>query len=180
MTETAGGLATALRTQGAALSIRPLGDGELHLFHRVVYDAATFRPVTHPPMEELLATDHYRPYVEGWGRTGDRCLLACLDGDPVGGVFYRLFAPPLVGDGYVDERTPELGIALFAGHRSAGLGRALIHAALAQARLDGFDAVSLGVADDNRAGLLYESVGFVLHRVIKGGRIMVHPLKRSS
>jgi len=168
------------RVAAPSFGIRPLAAGELNVFHRVVYDAATFRPKEHPPMEELLATDHYQPYVEGWGRLGDRCLLAVLDDVPVGGVFYRLFAPPHVGDGFVDEQTPELGIALFEGHRSSGLGRALIHAGLTQARLDGFDAISLGVADDNRAGRLYESVGFMTHRVIKGGRIMVFPLKRSS
>jgi GNAT superfamily N-acetyltransferase len=170
----------ATTTRTAALTIRPLAEDELDVFHHVVYDAAAFRPGPHPPMAELLASDHFRPYVEGWGRAGDRCLLACLDDVPVGGVFHRLFAPPAIGDGFVDEATPELGIALFEGHRSSGLGRALLHAGLAQARLDGYEAISLGVADDNRAGRLYESVGFVTHRVIPRGRVMVYPLKRAS
>lgn len=164
---------------GPAFSIRPARADEANIFRRVVYDAATFRERAYPPLDELLDTEHYRPYVESWGRAGDRCLLACLDDVPVGGVFYRLFAPPHVGDGYVGEQTPELGIALFAGYRSSGLGRTLISAALGQARLDGFPAVSLGVADENRAGVLYESVGFQVHRVVPGGRIMVFPLQRN-
>lgn len=164
---------------GPQLTVRPLAAGEEDLYRRIVFDAAAFRDVEYPPMDELLATAHYRPYVEGWGRTGDRCLVACLGETPVGGVFYRLFAPPQVGDGFVDESTPELGIALFAGHRGCGLGRLLLHAALTQARLDGHPGLSLGVADDNPAGHLYTSVGFQVHAVIPRGRVMLFPLPAS-
>jgi GNAT superfamily N-acetyltransferase len=165
---------------GPQLSLRPADPVvDLAVFRRVVYTAATFRGgVEFAPVDELLATDHYAPYVTGWGRAGDRCILAELDGQPVGGAFSRVFAPPAVGDGFIDERTPELGIGLWAGHRSSGIGRALMQAIITQARLDAFDGISLGVADDNRAGELYESLGFQVHKVIKGGRIMLLPLKR--
>src|SRR5690242_590520 len=100
-------------TLGPDLSIRQARDDEFEVVREVVYGAATFRDRPHPPIDELLGTEHYRPYVEGWGRIGDRCLFVCLDGAPIGGAFYRLFSPPAVGDGFVDEKTPELGIAMF-------------------------------------------------------------------
>lgn len=152
-------------------------DGELGVLERVVYTAAAFREhVPQPPMEELLASDHFRPYIENWGRPGDRCLIVTKDDEPIGGAWYRLFAPPWKGDGYIDEQTPELGIGLFGGNRGGGIGRALLGTLITQARLDGYAAISLGVADDNRAGNLYEAVGFQLHRKIPRGRIMVYPL----
>ena len=69
------------------------------LYRQIVYTAATFRPnVEHPPIDELLASEHYAPYAEDWGRAGDRCVIACIDDEPVGGAFSRLFAAPKIGD----------------------------------------------------------------------------------
>lgn len=165
----------------SALAIRPLHADEVPLLRRVCYTAATFRPpapgTTHPPLDELLARPHLACYVDGWGRPGDRALVAALDGEPVGGVFSRLFAPDHPAQGFVDTRTPELGIGLFDGSRSTGIGRALMLSVIAQARIDGYPAISLAVADDNRAMHLYESLGFRTHRVVEGGRIMLLPLR---
>jgi len=163
-------------TAKGVLAVRPLGSDEEELFQRIVYTAATFRPAPpagHPGQSDMLSDPHLVPYVEDWGRAGDRCLVATVDGAPVGGAFSRLFTAVRQADAYVDDQTPELGIALFHDHRSTGIGRALIHAIIAQARLDGRPAISLGVADDNRARALYESVGFVTHRLLKGGQAMV-------
>jgi GNAT superfamily N-acetyltransferase len=158
------------------LALRPLGADEESLLHRIVYTAATFRPEPpggHADQATMLADPHLVPYVEDWGRSGDRCLVATVDDAPVGGAFSRLFTAERQADAFVDEQTPELGIALFAEHRSTGLGRALLQAIITQARLDGAPAISLGVADDNRARALYESAGFVTHRLLKGGQAMV-------
>ncbi len=99
-------------------------------------------------------------YVEGWGRRGDRGFVL-LDGfQPVGAAWYRLFTQTRPGYGYVDDATPELTIAVVPSRRGRGYGKELLESLLAQAREDGFPAVSLSVEPDNPALHLYERAGF--------------------
>jgi len=99
-------------------------------------------------------------YIEAWGRPGDRMLIAIDGFQPVGAAWYRLFKVKAPGYGFVDEQTPELTIAVVPSRRGRGLGRELLEALLAQAREDGFPAVSLSVEPDNPALHLYEREGF--------------------
>jgi ribosomal protein S18 acetylase RimI-like enzyme len=100
-------------------------------------------------------------YVKAWGRRGDAVMIAIDDGFPVGAAWYRLFPRDRRGYGFVDERTPELAIAVVPSARGKGVGSALLDALLARARGEGFAAVSLSV-DRNNAGAigLYQRHGF--------------------
>ena len=64
------------------------------------------------------------------------------------------------GYGFVDEQTPELTIAVVPSRRGRGYGAELLTSLLAQAKEDGFGAVSLSVEPDNPALALYERHGF--------------------
>ena len=99
-------------------------------------------------------------YWAGWGRPGDRLLVAIDGFQPVGAAWYRLFRRDAPGYGFVDERTPELTIAVVPSRRGRGLGKQLLEALLEQARDDGFASVSLSVEPDNPALHLYERHGF--------------------
>ena len=113
-----------------------------------------------------------RIYVSGWGRRGDRALIAIDDALPVGAAWYRLFRADAPGFGFVDEQTPELAIAVVPRRRGRGFGGALLEALLEQAREDGFQAISLSVARDNPAVELYERHGFGVVREDDGGLVM--------
>ena len=99
-------------------------------------------------------------YVRGWGRHGDTAVIALEDGFAVGAAWYRLFAPQEPGYGFVDERTPELAIAVVPSKRGRGIGEQLIAALLERARAAGYDALSLSVEPGNPARKLYERHGF--------------------
>ncbi len=99
-------------------------------------------------------------YVAGWGRPGDRALVAIDEFQPVGAAWYRLFDEHEPGYGFVDATTPELTIAIVPSRRGRGLGRDLLDALLAQAREDDFAQISLSVEPDNAAIRLYEQYGF--------------------
>ena len=100
-------------------------------------------------------------YVKAWGRAGDAAVIALEAGFPVGAAWYRLFARDRRGYGFVDERTPELAIAVVPNARGRGVGAALLDALLGRARAEGYEAISLSV-DRNNAGAigLYERHGF--------------------
>jgi ribosomal protein S18 acetylase RimI-like enzyme len=100
-------------------------------------------------------------YVKGWGRPGDTAVIAIDEGFPVGAAWYRLFSADEPGFGFVDERTPELAVAVVPNARGKGIGDALLRALLGRAREDGHAAISLSVDRQNAAAIrLYERHGF--------------------
>ena len=111
-------------------------------------------------------------YVRDWGRRGDRALIVFDDYVPVGAAWYRLFRPDDAGFGFVDERTPELAIAVVPSRRGRGFGHELLTSLLDCARKDGFEAISLSVANDNPALGLYEKYGFEPVRADDGAVVM--------
>jgi ribosomal protein S18 acetylase RimI-like enzyme len=88
-------------------------------------------------------------------------VIAVVDGFPVGAAWYRLFKASAPGYGFVDERTPELAVAVVPNARGKGVGGALISSLLDRARSDGFAALSLSVDRHNEGAIgLYEHLGF--------------------
>ena len=100
-------------------------------------------------------------YVKAWGRPGDTAVIAIDGGFPVGAAWYRLFSADRPGYGFVDERTPELAIAVVPSARGKGIGSKLLGALLDRVREAGYPSISLSV-DRNNAGAieLYERHGF--------------------
>lgn len=104
-------------------------------------------------------------YVKAWGRPGDTAVIAIDGGFPVGAAWYRLFTERKPGYGFVDERTPELAMAVVPSARGRGIGSALLEALLEQARRDGHEAISLAVDPANAGAIeLYGKHGFEVHR----------------
>lgn len=110
----------------------------------------------------------FAEYVGAWGRASDAGIVA-TEGDRVlGVVWWRLFTSEVPGYGYVDDITPELGIAVWPAERGRGIGRMLLRAAIgANSRL------SLSVEDGNPARALYESEGFVAVGRSPDGTVML-------
>jgi ribosomal protein S18 acetylase RimI-like enzyme len=117
-------------------------------------------------------------YAEGWGFEGDVGVVGEVDDKPIGACWMRLIKGG-VGMGYVDERTPQLGIALETEYRGQGFGRRLMLAALEAARAYGYEQVSLTVHPQNPAIALYESCGFEKREIRNTYHLMVASLANS-
>jgi GNAT superfamily N-acetyltransferase len=108
-----------------------------------------------------LEEDRERPvyrYVQNWGRPGDAGVLALDGAHPAGAAWYRLFTERQPGFGFIDERTPELTLAVVPARRGRGTGREMLTALLDRARVDGYDAISLSAAKEQTS--YYGGFGF--------------------
>lgn len=156
------------------LTVRSARHEDWGFLRAMLYEAAHWRPgEPRPPMQEALASPEVGRYLEGWGREGDRGLVAAAGGQHLGAAWYRLFPAEAPGYGFIDARTPELTVGVAPRHRRKGVGRALLAALLLQARLDDLPALSLSVEHDNPAKGLYEQLGFGSVRQIGDARTMV-------
>jgi GNAT superfamily N-acetyltransferase len=150
------------------VNIRPATADDAEFLKTMLFEAARWNPDwPRESMEEVLDEPVLRRYHEGWGRPGDGGVIAEIDDRPVGAVWYRQFTEDEPGYGFVDEKTPELSVAVQPLHRRKGIGHALLHSAMVQAREEGFQSLSLSVAVHNRSRMMYQRAGF--HRVTEDG-----------
>lgn len=155
-------------------TIRPLTAADEPFLWEMLYQAIHVPEGQAPPPRSILQEPRIAHYVAGWGHQPGDLGFAAVDAAarPVGATWLRLFTPADPGYGYVDDKTPELSIAMLPGYRGKGLGSRLINTLLEAARGQ-YAAVSLSVAPDNAAMRLYERLGFVTVGEEEGSLVMV-------
>lgn len=135
---------------------------DLEFLSDMIYESIHI-PENKPPKEELLKSPQIKKYNEGWGRKGDSAVIVFNeDNCPIGAAWYRLFTKNENCFGYVDENTPELGIAIINEGRGKGKGTLLMEKLFKIAASEGYKSLSLSVDPKNTKDVqLYKKLGFV-------------------
>ncbi|HET9259325.1 MAG TPA: GNAT family N-acetyltransferase [Acidimicrobiia bacterium] len=143
------------------IEIRDADEDDLSTIQRVLYEAVGWDPGRElSPLEVTVELPQLAIYHHGWGRHGDIGVIAEDEGETIGGALCRLFTEEEHGEGFHDEQTPELGVAVWEGHRGKGVGVKLIEALELRAVDAGFETMSLSVEAANPASRLYERLGY--------------------
>jgi ribosomal protein S18 acetylase RimI-like enzyme len=157
----------------ASFAIRDAAPSDEAFLARMLCEAAFWRAEVRTPEAEAMARPAIAVYLTGWGRRGDRAVLAEeRAGRRLGAAWYRLFSEEERGFGFLSADVPELTIAVEQAARGRGIGTALLEALIRHATADGYSAVSLSVEEDNPAVRLYERAGFIRIRQVENAWTM--------
>lgn len=140
--------------------VRPLTVSDQPFLWEMLYQSL-YVPEGRPPFERsILNHPDIARYVKGWGREHDSGFVAVDENNrPVGAVWMRLLRGGERGFGYVDDRTPELGMAVLPEYRGRGIGTSLL-SRLIESAAGVYESISLSVAIGNPAMRLYRRAGF--------------------
>lgn len=140
-------------------TIRPATTSDEPFLWEMLYQAL-YVEGQEPYPRDVLKQPKIARYMKDCGRAGDLGFIAIDSGNqPVGAVWCRLMNGEEKGFAYLDDHTPELGIAVMPEQRGKGIGTALLKRLLEAAK-NLYPAVSLSVSPKNRAMQLYERLGF--------------------
>ena len=135
------------------------------------YLALFVPPGVEPFSTSVVDEPHITRYYRGFGmRPGDAGRIAIdAAGRPIGAAWVRRSTADDPSYGYVDDDTPELGIAVVDDRRGQGIGAALLAELLAEV-----GDCSLSVDRRNPAARLYERLGFVVWHEEDDTLTMIH------
>jgi ribosomal protein S18 acetylase RimI-like enzyme len=141
--------------------IRPVTSADEPFLWEMLYQGLFVEEGREPYPRDVVNRPHIARYVKDWGRAGDLGFIAidARSDEPMGAVWCRLSPEDDKGFAYIDEETPELGIALRPEYRGQGIGTALLKRLLEEAK-NLYPAISLSVSPNNPALRLYERLGF--------------------
>lgn len=143
------------------IHIRLATDSDVPFLWEMLYQALFIPEGQERPSRDILKLPELARCLENWGRDGDTAFIATdEDNQSLGAVWLRLFNDQYRTYGYVDEKTPILGIALFPEYRGMGVGTLLLQEVFNHAKKFDVPSISLSVNPENPARRLYERHGF--------------------
>jgi ribosomal protein S18 acetylase RimI-like enzyme len=158
-------------------TLRPLMPSDQMFLWEMLYQSL-YVPEGGAPFERSIL-DHVdiARYVKDWGRLNDSGFVAVDEDDrPIGAIWLRLLKGEEKGFGYVDERTPELGMAVSPMYRNQGIGTLLL-SRLIESAANSYECISLSVSAGNPALRLYQRLGFEVVGEDSGSLTMKRRLK---
>ena len=141
------------------ISYRQISEDDYFFLREMLYEALFVPDGEKPFPKSILDLPEISKYVEGWGPS-DFGIIAQDGAELIGAVWGRLFMSANKGYGYIDDRTPELTMAVKSSYRNNGIGCEMMNRFFLHAKRNGYNAVSLSVDKRNRAASFYLKTGF--------------------
>ena len=148
-------------TDSLSISIRPLTLADEPFLWEMLYQALYVPKGGEPHSRDIVKRPEISRYAQDWGNCDDMGVVAIdeIDGRPIGAAWIRLLTNENKGYGFVDDKTPEISIAVVPEYRGRGVGTRLLVRLLTKAQTR-YRAISLSVSLDNPAVRLYQRLGF--------------------
>lgn len=141
--------------------IRSIRSDEHSFLEQMFYEALFVPPGSEPFKKSIIYEPHLFKYMAEWGkRSNDICLVGAVNNQPIGAVWGRMFKANEGTYGFVNENTPEIGIALLKEFRGKGIGSKLLSAIEAEYLKFKTRSLSLSVDVRNPAYQLYKRIGY--------------------
>lgn len=154
-------------------TIREMRASEYPLLKKFLYEAIFVPEGVEPPPKTIIDSPELQVYIDRFGELrGDQCFVAEAGGQIIGAVWVRI----MNDYGHLDDQTPSFAIALDPAYRGLGIGTRLMKAMLASLKSSGYKRASLAVQKANRAGSLYQKLGFQIVAEKNEEYIMVNDL----
>lgn len=146
------------------IEYRPINKDDLDFLEDMLYEAI-FVPEGQPKYPRAIIKEpSIAQYISNWGsQTFDRAVIACVGSFAVGAIWGRIFPKKRKGYGFVDERTPEISLAVLPQFRNMGIGAKMLEKITAVYQKEGMKQLSLSVDKLNPARNLYFRNGFEIH-----------------
>jgi GNAT superfamily N-acetyltransferase len=152
-----------------SLIIRAIKTHEIPFLEQMLYNAIFIPEDTIKPDRNIIFTPELYPYISDFGKENDIGLIAEIDGKLIGAIWTRFFK----GYGFIDEKTPELSMAIDIDFRHKGIGSKLLDSMLLELQKLNYQQVSLSVDKRNFAYKLYQKRGFQDHKVLGNSVLML-------
>jgi ribosomal protein S18 acetylase RimI-like enzyme len=157
--------------------VRPITKSEIDFLDKMLYNAIFVPPGNDRLPDNIIEHPEISKYIEDFGREGDICFVAQLNGDLVGAIWTRHFNESNKAYGFVDSDTPELSMAVYEQFRNKGIGTKLLNTMIKSLTDKGYRQVSLSVDIINYAYDLYKKIGFKDYKLIGESMTMILTLK---
>jgi ribosomal protein S18 acetylase RimI-like enzyme len=160
-----------------SLIVRPITISEIGFLDKMLYNAIFVPPGNERLPDNIIEHPEISKYIKDFGREGDICFVAQLNGDLVGAIWTRHFNESNKAYGFVDSDTPELSMAVYEQFRNKGIGTRLLITMIKALTDKGYRQVSLSVDIINYAYDLYKKIGFKDYKLIGESMTMILKLK---
>lgn len=141
--------------------IRSITEQDITFLWEMLFESIYTPEGQEPASRDIINNPSISKYVKDWGRDGDMGYIVVNDlGQSLGSITIRYFNKDNKGYGYVNDETPELGMAIRTEHRGRGIGTELLKILLEQAKMEAINTLSLSVDPNNPAIKLYKRFGF--------------------